>query len=596
MSTIKLFERFWSRLVKKAEIHTIRTKLILSFLVIALLPLALMTLFSYQTYFGGLMQRVSEYSQEVVNRMARDLDEYFVDIEALLTREQDFYIDQLIKLVEGNDFNNRKYVFRLWEDLNNLQRVKPGVEEISLIFPNGTRLSSYGLYTLDYSEFLAEYRSVGDAGTVAIIGPRTNFLNRQVLTMVKPYRSPTAQDDVYLSADINLNRIATITGVKLGETGYIFVADQRGRIIYHPDSQVIGTLSPFFQNGLTQGFVDGFSDQAEERYFLTTAYSDITGWTVVSVVDAKELGAELAPIQRITFWVIGLILIGVLLLAIYLSHALSRPIKELQDLTKRAANNELSVHIEPQGNDEIAMLGHSFNKMIRRIKELMAENVKEQELLRKLEMESLDNQIKPHFIYNTLDLIIGQLESNNTTQASYLIEALGSFFRLSLSKGQEIVPIASEVEHVRNYLFIQQLRHGKEYQYEIIIKDEEILGKYIPRLLLQPLVENAIYHGILRAGREGKITVIGYREGADICFEIKDDGMGIEPDKLQDINEVLRGLRRLENEREYFGLRNVNKRAQLRFGQVYGVVLQSTLGEGTTAKLRIKALEGDAHV
>src|SRR5690606_22278378 len=112
------------------------------------------------------------------------------------------------------------------------------------------------------------------------------------------------------------------------------------------------------------------------------------------------------------------------------------------------------------------------------------ENVKEQKLLRQLEMESLNNQIKPHFIYNTLDLIIGQLESNNTSQASYLIEALGNFFRLSLSQGREIVPIASEVEHVRNYLFIQQLRHGEEYQYEIEIKDPHILNHYIPRLLL----------------------------------------------------------------------------------------------------------------
>ncbi|HOB40222.1 MAG: hypothetical protein WBI99_10535 [Limnochordia bacterium] len=128
--------------------------MILSFLVTALLPFGLMTVFSYQTYFGGLLHRVSEYSQEVVGRMARELDEYFLDIEALLTKEQDFYLDQLIKLVENNDFNNRKYVFRIWEDLNNLQRVKPDVEELSIIFPNGRRLSSYGLYTLDYERYL----------------------------------------------------------------------------------------------------------------------------------------------------------------------------------------------------------------------------------------------------------------------------------------------------------------------------------------------------------------------------------------------------------------------------------------------------------
>ncbi|MCK9525244.1 MAG: sensor histidine kinase [Limnochordia bacterium] len=593
---MRRFELFWSRLAKKAEIHTIRTKLILSFLVIALIPLGIMAVFSYQTYYGSLTQSVTEYSHEVVSRMAKDLDEYFSDLEVLLNRDQDFYMDQLIKLVDGNDFNNRKYVFRIWEDLNNLYRVKPGVEEISLVFAGGNRLSNYGLYTLDFASFRREFQSHLQERGIAILGPRRNFLNRTVVTMVKPYTSPTAPNAVFMTADINLDRLANITDVRLGTRGYVFVADELGRIIYHPSLEELGTVSGFYRETVLHGFADGFGEYENERFFLTTGYSSVTGWSVVSVAYADEIGAQVAPIQRITFVVIALILVGVVLLAIYVSHALSRPIKELQNLTKRAANHELSVHIDPQGNDEIAMLGHSFNKMILRIQELMEENVREQKLLRKLEMESLDNQIKPHFIYNTLDLIIGQLESNQNEQASSLIEALGSFFRLSLSKGREIVPIASEVEHVRNYLFIQQLRHGDEYEYEIAM-DKDIADKFIPRLLLQPLVENAIYHGILRANRQGKIRISGYQEAdGDIVFEIQDDGAGLEPDKLQDINEVLRGERSLQNEKEYFGLRNVNKRAQLMFGEEYGVVLASEVGQGTKAILRIKAIKEDPNV
>ncbi len=149
---------------------------------------------------------------------------------------------------------------------------------------------------------------------------------------------------------------------------------------------------------------------------------------------------------------------------------------------------------------------------------------------------------------------------------------------------------------MRNYLFIQQLRHGDEYQYEIEV-DPGIVDRYIPRLLLQPLVENAIYHGILRSDRQGKIQISGYQEpDGDIVFEIKDDGAGIEPAKLQDINEVLRGVRSLQNEKEYFGLRNVNKRAQLMFGDKYGVQLMSDLGRGTKAILRIKAIREDPNV
>ena len=593
---MRRFELFWSKLAKKTEIHTIRTKLILSFLVIALIPLGIMAVFSYQTFYGSLTRSVADYSQEVVNRMAKDLDEYFSDLEVLLTRDQDFYMDQLIKLVNGNDFNNRKYVFRIWEDLNNLYQVKPGLEEISLVFSGGNRLSNYGLYSLDFASFERQFQRNLQARGIAILGPQQNFLDQTVVTIVKPYTPLNAATAVFMTADISLERLANIADVRLGTRGYVFIADELGRIIYHPNLEKLGTISTFYRLTGVKGFVDGFGDYEEERFFLTTAHSPVTGWSIVSVAYADEIGEQVAPIQRMTLVVTALILVGVIFLSVYLSHALSRPIKELQDLTKRAANNELSVHIQPQGNDEIAMLGHSFNKMIRRIQALMDENVREQKLLRKLEMESLDNQIKPHFIYNTLDLIIGQLESNQNDQASSLIEALGSFFRLSLSKGREIVPIASEVEHVRNYLFIQQLRHGDEYDYEMDI-EPGIRDKFIPRLLLQPLVENAIYHGILRAKRPGKIFIRGRQiPSGDIVFEIQDDGAGIEPDKLRDINEVLRGVRSLKNEKEYFGLRNVNKRAQLMFGEEYGVLLTSEPGQGTKATLSIKAIREDPHV
>lgn len=583
--------RLWKRLFRKMEIHTIRTKLIISYLLIALLPLVIMAIFSYKVYYGSLTDKISQYSLEVVNRMTRDLDEYFLDIEAVLTKEQDFYIDQFIKLAHSQDFNNRKYTFRIWEDLDNLSRVKPGLEEIGLVFSDGSCLSNYGLYSVDYAEFRKRVEAALLPRGIAILGPRANFLNKTVICMVRPYPAPAWAHEVFLVAGIDLERLAMIANVKLGKNSYIFLANSQGEIIYHPEVELIGDVSPYYFNGQYEQSIN-----QKNGIFLTTAYSEVTGLNVVSVAYADEVEAELAAIRNFTFLVVGLIILGVIFLAVYLSHALSRPIQELQAFTRRAANNELSVHIETKGKDEIAQLGHSFNKMMSRIQDLMSENVEEQKLLRKLEMESLDNQIKPHFIYNTLDLIIGQLESNNTSQASYLIEALGSFFRLSLSQGREIVPIASEVEHVRNYLFIQKLRHGEEYQYAISIDDYTILENYIPRLLLQPLVENAIYHGILRAQRKGKITITARRVNGDIHFEIHDDGQGIRPDKLRDLNEVLRGTRQLQNDKEYFGLRNVNKRAQLMFGEEYGVFLKSTYNEGTTAILKIKALDEDPNL
>jgi len=596
---VSKLKKIIDRILKKLEIHTIRTKLIISFLVIGLLPLILFALFSYSTYSGALRERITGYSREVVFRMERDIDNYFSDIEQFLTREQDFYINQFIKLTQVNDFsNNRKYTFRIWEDFNNLRHMKPGLEDIALTFSDGKRISSYGLYYVDIQKFNREIMRVIQDRGISVIGPHTNFLEKKVVTMVRPYYPEVAEEIVLISADINLNVLADIANVKLGNKGYVFIADNNGNIIYHPDKELIGTRSQFFKQDNPEGeILPGYFTTKDENYLLTLATSRVTGWNIVGVAYANEIEAELAPLNKVILLIIGLILLGVILVTIYLSNSLSYPIKELEGVTQQAANNDLSIKISPRGKDEIAQLGKSFNKMISRIKQLMEQNIVEQKMLRKLEMDSLDNQIKPHFIYNTLDLIIGQLESNDSQKATHTIEALGKFFRLSLSHGKEMVMIANEVEHVKNYLFIQQLRHGEEYEYIIDIKDMEIMDKYIPRLLLQPLVENAIYHGILKSQRKGLIIVKGYLKDGDIYFEIIDNGVGIDQERVEEINQILQGKKEAEDEKQYFGLRNVNQRIKLKFGKDYGLRLESEKGVKTSSIIKIGLLEvGDNDV
>jgi two-component system sensor histidine kinase YesM len=282
-----------------------------------------------------------------------------------------------------------------------------------------------------------------------------------------------------------------------------------------------------------------------------------------------------------------IVLILIILLTLYLSSSLSKPIQKLQELTHRASENDLSVKIEISGDDEIAELGQSFNKMIRRINKLMEQNVREQKLLRQLEMESLDNQIKPHFIYNTLDLIIGLLENKDFDRATHMVEALGKFFRLSLSHGKEMVLIRNEIKHVKNYLFIQQFRHGEEYEYIIDIEDPEIMDKHIPKLILQPIVENSIYHGLLPADKKGLIIIKGLRENKNIYFKIVDNGVGIAPKKVEEINKILKGELKIDDQQKYFGLRNVNQRLKLMYGGSSGLQVESIENKKTMVTIRI---------
>lgn len=589
-----MYQKIWTNIKKRLQIHTIRTKLVISFLLIGLVPLMVFAFLSYNIYFGAMTQRITNYSREVVYRMKRDTDEYFSDIQRLLTRDQDYYINQFIKLSQANDFaNNRKFTFRIWEDFNNLRQMKPGLEDIALTFSEGKQISSYGLYYVDMNDFHISLNKQRQEDNISVIGPHENFLNKQVVTMVRPYYPDVAKEIILISADINLNVLADITNVKLGKQGYVFIADKQGRIIYHPKNKMIGEKSPFFHK--TKGESAKFKVKNDNQ-IITTTTSDVTGWEIVGIAYADELGAELNPLQKITALIIVLVVILVLLLTIYLSYSLSYPIRELEKVTQQAANNDLSVKITPQGDDEIAQLGKSFNKMIRRIKKLMEQNIKEQKILRELEMESLDNQIKPHFIYNTLDLIIGELENNNSERATHLLEALGRFFRLSLSHGREMVPVSNEVDHVKNYLYIQQLRHGEEYEYIIDIDEREISDYHIPRLILQPIVENAIYHGILPLEKKGLVIVKGYLEDDDIIFEIIDNGVGIDDKKVEKINQILQGEKAVGDEKKYFGLRNVNKRLKFKYGEEYGLFIESEKGVKTRSIIKLGTTGGENSV
>jgi two-component system sensor histidine kinase YesM len=311
------------------------------------------------------------------------------------------------------------------------------------------------------------------------------------------------------------------------------------------------------------------------------------------MASADEVEAELNYITDITVYLTLVVLLIIILLTVYLSSSLSKPIQKLQELTHRASENDLSVKIEISGEDEIAELGKSFNKMIRRINKLMEQNVREQKLLRQLEMQSLDNQIKPHFIYNTLDLIIGLLENKDFDRATHMVEALGKFFRLSLSHGKEMVLIRNEIKHVKNYLFIQQFRHGEEYEYIIDIEDFEIMDKHIPKLILQPIVENAIYHGLLPAEKKGLIIVKGYRKDKNIYFKIVDNGVGIQAAKVDEINKILSGELKTDDQQKYFGLRNVNQRLKLMYGGSSGLTVESIKAEKTIVTIRIDQRGGN---
>jgi two-component system sensor histidine kinase YesM len=386
-----------------------------------------------------------------------------------------------------------------------------------------------------------------------------------------------------MSIDVEMGLLDRICNdIRLGKTGYVMLVDGNGRIIYHPKAELIGKPvsfllgKPLSNEWETSSLASqiGHGNQAVTKNFA------MANWRIIGVSNQAELAREMQKATGLTLALIICSIFVVIVVALFLANLLTRPIKELQ-LSMRLASEDLNTNVVVRTNDEIGQLGEAFNQMLARIRQLMEQGVQEQKKLRRTEMIALQEQIKPHFIYNTLDLIIGLLETNKNEDVIKMVEALGAFFRISLSHGQEFITIRDEVEHIRNYLYLQRFRHGEKYDYRLEV-DAWLLERKTIKLILQPLVENAIYHGVRELERQdGLISVKGYHSEGQAYFEVIDNGLGMSPEKVEEINNLLHGNVVYAGEQRYFGLRNVNERIVLAFGKEYGLSITSTLGRGT---------------
>jgi two-component system sensor histidine kinase YesM len=272
-----------------------------------------------------------------------------------------------------------------------------------------------------------------------------------------------------------------------------------------------------------------------------------------------------------------------------LSKSIYVPIKKLHDVTTTITKNDLQALMTSDNVDEITELGMSFNIMIGKIKELLDSKIKEQENLKKAELRALQAQINPHFLYNTLDTIIWMAESKKTDQVVKMVTALSNFFRISLSKGMDWITIGEELERMKSYLTIQKMRYRDILDFKIEV-EEGVSENTVLKLILQPLVENALYHGIKNKRRGGTIWVRARRNGKDeVLLEVEDNGIGFTPEKLAQLRAELEdesGDIKLESG---FGIGNVNKRIRLYYGKPYGLFVESEYNTGTCVRLVIPA-------
>lgn len=417
--------------------------------------------------------------------------------------------------------------------------------------------------------------------------PHVNNLFSRYYPWVITLTSKIQKDDIpyYIALDFEFSGIANyIDAISIGERGYAYVADKDGPIIYHPQQQLIYSKLKV-ENIVAMKESTYFGAVATDNYIYASSYLGISDWYIIGVSYIDEL----VNVNRDEFLnaILLVLLVGILLiliLAFFMAKKFTTPVNKLilamADFEK---NVESYQGQEVNGFYEIETLNKSFDHMAKRIKKLMEKIVAEEQEIRKVELKALQNQINPHFLYNTLDSILWMCQKNGNTEAADMVSALAKLFRISISKGKDLITIDEELTHVTNYLIIQKIRYKNHFEYVIDV-DEEILSYKCLNIILQPFVENAIYHGIDRMVDEGQITITGKKCDTWIELKVRDNGLGMTKEEVDTLFEP-------GNEKAGVGVKNVHSRIQIYFGKAYGIEVKSELDVGTEILLRIPLLE-----
>lgn len=410
-----------------------------------------------------------------------------------------------------------------------------------------------------------------------------------VVTVVRPM--PSGNTPRWVAVDVRFSGLgASINGVGIGQHGYCYLMDEHGNMVYHPQQQLLYAGIKTEEAARLAGLADGTYVEDTVIYSI----QDVPGsnWRVVGVSYIDEtVNESVWQMARITLGTAALILAAALLTGWVISHMLSHPLQRLETAMEQFEQDADGFNFQPvAGTREVQELSDSFGHMVGRIQQLMT-TVREEEIdLRKTELKALQAQINPHFLYNTLDSIAWMCEQGKNGDAVKMVHALARLFRISISRGHELIPIEKELQHAESYLLIQKFRYKNQFTYHFTV-DESCLHYLCNKITLQPIIENAITHGLDLLVEPGHIEITVCTEGEDVLFRVSDDGIGMSQEQVAEL------LQNEPSDRTGIGIKNVNDRLRIYFGPQYGLSIESVPDEGTTVTIRMPRVpeerEGD---
>ena len=546
----------------------------------------------------SIFENSSEYTHTIIQQMNQNIDsyiDYMENIAYLISSNedvQDYLFDEKID-------NEGRY--RILNQLQTILDSRSDIRNVGIISKNGRMLINDGSKSVNQDLDL----NTQEWYATALEKPNGPILTsshvQHIISGERPWvitlsrgirdRSGSGEKEGVFFIDLNYSAISGLCDQStVGTKGYAFILDAKGNIVYHPQQQQL-------YNELQTENISLIMDTDEDTVLTGTgndgklysiSRSEKTGWTVVDCTNVKELLSKSRQAQSVYVLTAIILVIVALLFSRFMARSITLPIQKLRDSMKKVQEGDFSVSdVVVDSRNEIGSLTKSFDVMTHRIHELMEQNVHEQEEKRKSELKALQSQINPHFLYNTLDSIIWMAEGKKNEEVVLMTASLARLLRQSISNEDEVVPIANEVEYARGYLTIQKMRYKDKLEFQIDV-DSSIL--YIPliKLVLQPIIENAIYHGLKYKESKGLLIVKGFMKDGNAVLQVIDDGVGMDEETLAHIYDK----HKVNYHSNGVGVYNVQKRLKLYYGDGYGITYESEKGKGTTATITIPGRQG----
>ena len=599
--------------MKKKQKSSLKNRALSQTAVLIIVTMCIMVTVFYMVFHSRAFNERGKYEEENLVNMEAYLNSYLEEVDSIAKNvNYNYYLQDYLETVikEEDDYvdsgigkNMRSYEMSS-QAFSDTLLSRADISSI-MIFGKKKMLLNRSMYTyqkvaLDYSKLDWYAKAVAKPQDAIITGPnRHSFFDTddEVISLsreVQSYENGTFRGVILIN--LNMNKITEICNFfQEKQENFICIINDKGELVYEQ------------QNGRERFAFDEKENRQElntalgktkescfrlnyrgEKYLVTRTDMKTTGWTLVSMVPYKSVMAETMAISGVMILAVAITLIVTLLLLNRILTGVVKPLKKLEKYMVQVNPDNMDQRMEILTDDEIGHLSMKFNQMMDRIRNLKEQVIEEQEDKRKYELQALQAQINPHFLYNTLDSIIWMAETNDSNIVA-MTEALAKLFRISLNKGNEEISLERELEHVKNYLIIQSMRYADKFTYEISAEPGVERCRTI-KLILQPIVENCIYHGIKKKRGTGKITIRAYRREQNLIIEVSDDGCGMP-------KEICRKILSDEIESENIsgsgiGVKNVNERIQLRFGKKYGLSYSSEEGVGTTVTYVLPYNEG----